>query len=159
MGVFYAGRLSYSSTHYLYFLIPVLILSISAVASELSKRLVGRLLVSLFATAFLYSNLLGQVNYDNPGHLLAEQKLAQRLGEISQQKPLSVKFVDVDVLILDAVVYDELRQRPTRTHMRLLERWNMDPANALVSLHDLSPKSGKLAKFGNINLLVHDSQP
>lgn len=155
IGLFYAGRKSYSGIHYIYYFIPLIVLNIGGISKELMSKFSGKIIIAVGAGIFIYANLLSYDTYQDPESLSHKQALANKLYSLDKPLPVKVKFVDLDVLTHDAVIYDvgTTLDKPYE-NMNLIEPWNETAGDAYVYLSAKPNVQGTNWRFGDVNLLV-----
>jgi hypothetical protein len=154
IGIFYAGRLDYSSQHYVFYLIPMLIVLFSL---TLSRVLPSRywILGGSFLLFFLYLNLTKFISYQDLNSYFYKRELAKFIYSIPSQTRIGIKFWDQEALAFDFVFYEAAADLGVPYEkVNIIERWGSDQPDGFVFVKDSSPGQGRLYSFGGSKLLM-----
>ena len=154
LGLFYAGRLSYSSRHYLLYLAPLVVVTMALAFAEISHsriRIVGLTLIVIV----VYGNLAGYRNYQDDSSYFFKRELAQYVYALPTRERIGLMFYDQHTLAYDFLFYEAAKELGVPYEkINLIERWGSDKPDGYVFLNEEPGASGKLFKFGESKLLL-----
>jgi hypothetical protein len=157
-GLMYAGRMDYSSIHYVYYLIPLIVIIYSVFLEKLILSRFWYLGISL-VILFLSMNVGKFNSYQDKNSYFYKKELAKYILTQSTQDKINIMFWDQETLAYDFVFYEvatELGYPYERVN--LIERWGSDPPEMYIYLNEKPNVEGKRIEFGNNKLLISSSQ-
>lgn len=104
IGLIYAGRIDYSSQHYVHYLLPMVVIIISLALTELSKLKMGIISLGLIVI-YLHMNLSTFINYKKNGSYYNKKKLAEYLYSLPSTDRIGIKFWSQEALAYDFVFF------------------------------------------------------
>lgn len=154
LGLFYAGRLSYSSRHYILYLAPMVVVIVSLALSEIFHSRIWIIGLAMIAM-ILYGNLQEYQNFKDSSSYFFKRALAEYVYTLSSREKIGIMFYDQHTLAYDFLFYEAAKDLGVPYEkVNLIERWGSDKPDGYVFLNEEPNASGKLLRFGNSKLLL-----
>jgi hypothetical protein len=158
IGLFYAGRLSYSSQHYVFYVIPLIVLVLSLGLARLARTPVWAICFFLMI-AYLGKSTIEQNNYDAGDSYAFKRDLAEYIYSLPASGSIAIQFWDQETLAYDFVFYETaLKLGIPYDKVNLIERWGVGKPDGYVFLNEGPGIPGTVYHFGRNKLLLSNDK-
>ncbi len=154
-GLMFAGRVSYSSQHYIIYLLPMLVLAMALVLTMVAKTRAWPLVLVLVGF-YVVTNSQRFLAYQDNNSYYYKRTLARYLYSVETDDRAGVRFWDQETLAYDFVFWEAARDLGLEYgQVNMIELWGADEADYIVYVNEKPANVGvgNVIEFGRSKLL------
>jgi hypothetical protein len=157
LGLYKAGRVDYSSDHYILFVVPGIVVMMGLWLSWIASR--GKWWVVGLIVVYIWVQV-GELSSDRlPSSYAAKQEVVDEVLALMGDKQMVLQIWDQEVLSYDFLFYEELRSRGLDYgRVSLLERWSEGNPEVVIFHKERPPKTGVVKQMEAAKLLFVDGE-